>query len=154
MLIKVLDRNGLAYDIFMHEKSYDDKLRPVVSDAELDELLPDEEAIESDEDGQPLFTDNYFVGKFIEEILAGDTIKKDYLRKICEGLMLCVGTYQIPSADTTATVPQISGTAFFFDTKLLLRYIGCAGEAAVAAAQELVELIQNAGGKIYYGKLQ
>lgn len=150
LLIKVLDRNGLAYDIFMHEKSYDDKLRPVVSDAELDELLPDEEAIESDEDGQPLFTDNYFVGKFIEEILAGDTIKKDYLRKICEGLMLCVGTYQIPSADTTATVPQISGTAFFFDTKLLLRYIGCAGEAAVAAAQELVELIQNAGGKIYY----
>ena len=86
----------------------------------------------------------------IEEILAGDTIKKDYLRKICEGLMLCVGTYQIPSADTTATVPQISGTAFFFDTKLLLRYIGCAGEAAVAAAQELVDLIQNAGGKIYY----
>lgn len=150
LLIKVLDRNGLAYDIFMHEKTYDDKQRPVVSDAELDELLPDEETDEADDETQPLFTDNYFVGKFIEEILAGETIKKDYLRKICEGLMLCVGTYQIPSADATATVPQISGTAFFFDTKLLLRYIGCAGEAAVAAAQELVDLIQNAGGKIYY----
>ena len=150
LLIKVLDRNGLAYDIFMHEKTYDDKQRPVVSDAELDELLPDEETDETDDETQPLFTDNYFVGKFIEEILAGETIKKDYLRKICEGLMLCVGTYQIPSADATATVPQISGTAFFFDTKLLLRYIGCAGEAAVAAAQELVDLIQNAGGKIYY----
>lgn len=150
LLIKVLDRNGLAYDIFMHEKTYDEKQQPVVSDTELDKLLPDEENDEADDETQPLFTDNYFVGKFIEEILAGETIKKDYLRKICEGLMLCVGTYQIPSADTTATIPQVSGTAFFFDTKLLLRYIGCAGEAAVAAAHELVDLIQNAGGKIYY----
>ena len=150
LLIKVLDRNGLAYDIFFYDKVSDDVQRIAASGSEIDEMLPDEEIIDSDEEGQPLFTDCFFVGKFIQEILAGDTIKKEYLRKICEGLMLCVGTYQIPSADATAAVPQISGTEFFFDTKLLLRCIGCAGEAAVVAAQELVEMIQNAGGKIYY----
>ena len=83
-------------------------------------MLPDDEAIEADDiNKQPLFTDEYFVGKFIEEILAGDTVQKDYLKKICEGLMLCVGTYQLPSADTNGSTLQINGTKFFFDTKLL-----------------------------------
>lgn len=114
-------------------------------------MLPDDEEIEPDDIAtQPLFTDEYFVGKFIEETLAGDTVQKDYLMKICEGLMLCVGTYQLPTTDTNGRAPQINGTKFFFDTKLLLRFLGCASEAAVSAAAELVDLIQNAGGRIYY----
>lgn len=152
LLIKVLDRNGLAYDIFLHEgSSTNGAHQPTINEREMAEMLPDDEEIEPDDIAtQPLFTDEYFVGKFIEETLAGDTVQKDYLIKICEGLMLCVGTYQLPSTDTNGRAPQINGTKFFFDTKLLLRFLGCASEAAVSAAAELVALIQNAGGIIYY----
>ena len=152
LLIKVLDRNGLAYDIFLHEgSSTNGAHQPTINEREMAEMLPDDEEIEPDDIAtQPLFTDEYFVGKFIEETLAGDTVQKDYLIKICEGLMLCVGTYQLPSTDTNGRAPQINGTKFFFDTKLLLRFLGCASEAAVSAAAELVALIQNAGGRIYY----
>ena len=152
LLIKALDRNGLAYDIFLHEgSSTNGAHQPTINECEMAEMLPDDEEIEPDDIAtQPLFTDEYFVGKFIEETLAGDTVQKDYLIKICEGLMLCVGTYQLPSTDTNGRAPQINGTKFFFDTKLLLRFLGCASEAAVSAAAELVALIQNAGGRIYY----
>jgi len=152
LLIKTLDRNGLAYDIFLHEgDTKQENHLHTISESELTEMLPDDEEAESNDiEGQPLFTDEYFVGKFIEEILAGDTVQKDYLKKICEGLMLCVGTYQLPSDDTNGRAPQINGTKFFFDTKLLLRFLGCASEAAVSAAAELVALIQKAGGRIYY----
>lgn len=152
LLIKTLDRNGLAYDIFLHDGSSTiGTHQPTLGESEMAKLLPDDEEIElADIATQPLFTDEYFVGKFIEEILSGNTIQKDYLKKICEGLMLCVGTYQLPSFDTNGCVPQVNGTKFFFDTKLLLRFLGCASEAAVSAATELVALIQNAGGRIYY----
>ena len=152
LLIKALDRNGLAYDIFLHEgSSTNGAHQPTINECEMAEMLPDDEEIEPDDiTTHPLFTDEYFVGKFIEETLAGDTVQKDYLIKICEGLMLCVGTYQLPSTDTNGRAPQINGTKFFFDTKLLLRFLGCASEAAVSAAAELVALIQNAGGRIYY----
>lgn len=152
LLIKALDRNGLAYDIFLHEGTATNGAhQPTIRESEMAEMLPDDEEIEStDIANQPLFTDEYFVGKFIEKTLAGDTVQKDYLMKICEGLMLCVGTYQLPSADTNGRAPQVNGTKFFFDTKLLLRFLGCASEAAVSAAAELVALIQNAGGRIYY----
>ena len=152
LLIKTLDRNGLAYDIFLHEgDTKQENHLHTISESELTEMLPDDEEAESNDiEGQPLFTDEYFVGKFIEETLAGDTAQKDYLKKICEGLMLCVGTYQLPSDDTNGRAPQINGTKFFFDTKLLLRFLGCASEAAVSAAAELVALIQKAGGRIYY----
>lgn len=152
LLIKVLDRSGLAYDIFLHENSSMNSIcEPTINESDMAEMLPDDEEIElSDIASQPLFKDEYFVGKFIEETLAGDTVQKDYLIKICEGLMLCVGTYQLPTVNNDGRTPQINGTNFFFDTKLLLRFLGCASEAAVLAANELVELIQNAGGKIYY----
>ena len=152
LLIKALDRNGLAFDIFLYEgSSTNGAHQPTINECEMAEMLPDDEEIEPDDIAtQPLFTDEYFVGKFIEETLAGDTVQKDYLMKICEGLMLCVGTYQLPTTDTNGRAPQINGTKFFFDTKLLLRFLGCASEAAVSAAAELVDLIQNAGGRIYY----
>ena len=152
LLIKVLDRNGLAYDIFLYEKSTAVEIsHPAIAEGDAGDLLPDDEEIETSEtDDQPFYSDIFFVGKFVEDILAGDSVQKDYLKKICEGLMLCVGTYQLPTADAPAASSQIMGTKFFFDTKLLLRFVGCAGEAAVEAAKELVSLIQNAGGAIYY----
>ena len=89
LLIKTLDRNGLAYDIFLHEgDTKQENHLHTISESELTEMLPDDEEAESNDiEGQPLFTDEYFVGKFIEETLAGDTAQKDYLKKICEGLM-------------------------------------------------------------------
>lgn len=151
-LIKVLDKNGLAYDIFIHGKpDCKNGIQPTVCVEELNELLPDEDAVEEDDAAtQPLYSESLFVGRFIEQILSEDSIYKDYILKICEGLMLCVGAYQLPSADMHAVAPQIKNTGFFFDTRLLLRYVGCAGEAAVEAANELVNLIQSKGGNIYY----
>ncbi len=152
LLIKTLDRNGLAYDIFLHDgNTTNESQQPTISESVVEEMLPDDEEIDSEDiANQPLFSDDYFVGKFIEETLSSDTIQKDYLKKICEGLMLCVGTYQLPTAETNGCAPQIKGTKFFFDTRLLLRFLGCANEAAVSAAKELVTIIQNGGGRIYY----
>lgn len=78
LLVKALDRNGLAYDIFFYEKSLGtEHCNSALCEPEIAEMLPDDEEIESDDiSNQPLFTDNYFVGKFIEEILAGNTIQK------------------------------------------------------------------------------
>lgn len=151
-LIKVLDKNGLAYDIFVHGKpSCASDIEPVICAEELEVLLPDEDAVEEDNEGmQPLYSDGLFVGRFIERSLSTDSVYKDYLQKVCEGLMLCVGAYQLPSAESQAVTPQIKNTGFFFDTRLLLRFVGCAGEAAVEAAKELVSLIQTNGGNIYY----
>lgn len=152
LLIKTLDRNGLAYDIFLNEGNSTNELHQrVISESKIEDMPPDDEEIDSNDiSDQPLYTDDFFVGKFIEEILAGDNVQKDYLTRICEGLMVCVGTYQLPAADINGRATQINGTKFFFDTKLLLRFLGCASEAAVLASKELVALIQNAGGKIYY----
>ena len=149
-LIKVLDKSGLAYDIFVHGKPGSDCAQPAISMEELNEMLPDEDFIEDDVDSEPLYSDSLFVGKFIEEVLKEDNSYKDYVLKICEGLMLCVGAYQLPSADADVVTPQIKNTCFFFDTRLLLRFVGCAGVAAVEATNELVKLIQSNGGNICY----
>ena len=139
-LIKVLDQNGLAYDIFVRGKSKcDNGANNSICLEEIIELLPDEEMIDiEDETKQPLYSDSFYVGRFIQQTLSSDNFQKDYLHKICEGLMLCVGAYQLPSADTEPTMPHIRNTSFFFDTRLLLRFVGCAGEAAVEASRELV----------------
>lgn len=152
LLIKTLDRNGLAYGIFLHEEKHSNApSSSTVEENDFEENLPDdEENATEDATNEPLFTDEFFVGRFVDEILSKDSIEKEYLQKICEGLMLCVGAYQLPSSGSTEVVPHIKGTQFFFDTKLLLRFIGCAGEAAVSAAKELVSLIQSLGGSIYY----
>lgn len=151
-LIGVLDRTGLAYDIFFQTPV--DSGLSAEADSSLDhfdEALPDDEEIELDDDCQPIFTDSFYVGKFVKELLAIDSIEKTYLNRICEGLMLCTGAFQIPSSTAESFDNQrIKGTTFFFDTKLLLRFIGCAGEAAIQSAKELVQMIQNHGGTICY----
>lgn len=156
-LIMVLDNNGLAYDIFMHKDYKGNENIHSNSSDQLIELLPDEEADDdtveaADELGEaePLYTDSFFVGKFIEKTLSSESEERYYLEKICEGLMICVGAYQLPNGGVDQVMPQIQGTSFFFDTKVLLRFLGCAGDSAVAAVKELVELIQNGGGRIYY----
>lgn len=153
-LIRVLDRNGLAYDIFFHTKTPQrENMRVGENLPSAEDILIDEDENETEDeniDEQPLFSDSFYVGRFVEKVLAENTIKKEYLNRICEGLMLCVGAYQIPSENAEITAPKINGTTFFFDTRLLLRFIGCAGEAAVTATKELVQLIQSANGIVCY----
>lgn len=156
-LIKVLDKNGLAYNIFINGQSAFNAKNIANDIMENQELLLENSDDEADSDDgtdsdskQPMYHDSFFVGKFIQQILSTNSVYKNYLQSVCEGLMLCVGAYQLPDADTKPAVVQIKGTQFFFDTKLLLRVVGCAGEAAVEASCELVKLIQNAGGIICY----
>ncbi len=158
LLIKVLDRNGLAYDIFTRKYNVQNNVETVANTPQSQELLPDEEELlnfdkinnSSTISNNQLFDDIYFVGRFIKQIIEDDSIYKDYLIKVCAGLMICIGTYQLSGSNSENSIPKIKGTSFFFDTRLLLRYIGCAGAAAVESTKELVDLIQSLGGNIYY----
>lgn len=151
-LIEVLDKNHLAYDIFCHEND-----AALVDISDTDELNEDEIASADEESNendtgkdQPLFRDSLLVGKFVQSLLGSNTVGEEYLKRICEGLMVCVGAYQLSHPNGDDAPPSIAGTAFFFDTRLLLRLLGCAGAAAVSATKELVKLIQDGGGLIYY----
>ena len=145
-LVSILSRDSLANDVFFQDYS---SVQNKTSDSN---VLDDEYADDNDvvEDSQPMFPDITYAGKFITDTISADSPIRDYLIKICEGLMVCVGTYQLPSNGNKPTVPFIKGTSFYFDTRLLLRFLGCAGEAATESAQELVSFIQNNGGAIYY----
>lgn len=151
-LISVLDRNGLAFDIFTKKDiSGGTPFSSEQNESMPETLLQDEEDSESaDFENEPLYSDNYFVGEFVKKVLSCDSKERDYLYGICEGLMICAGVYQLPSKNTSMMIPIIKGTDFFFDTKLLLRFVGCAGKAAVESARELVNMIQSEGGRIYY----
>lgn len=147
-LIKVLDCNGLAYEIFIHNKDISEE---TINDSlELQIESDENDSVDEEDDSQPLYSDTFYVGRFITQLLLSDSLEKQYLIKVCEGLMISIGANQMPSFGSKKSYPQIKGTEFFFDTKLLLRYIGCAGEAAIKASQELVGMIQKAGGRIYY----
>ena len=155
-LIRVLDNSGLAFDIFSKKDitSKQDEIDSII--AEINSLgIDDEEYIEDpdkqvSDDDTPIFSDENIIGRFIKKTLSEDSIFTDYLIKVCEGLMICAGTYQLPSKGMKSNYPDIKGTKFYFDTRLLLRVLGCANEAAVEASRELVNLIQQNGGSIYY----
>lgn len=144
-LMQVLDNDGLAYDIFMKSPN-------TSKQSTEDDLLPniDENVEGNDDDSQPLFAESYYAGRFVLELLKEDSAYCKYLRGICEGLMVCIGAYQLPSNGADISTTKIEGTTFYFDTRLLLRYVGCAGEAAILATRELVKLIQESGGMISY----
>lgn len=143
-LLKVLDKDKLAYEIFIGSPEKTDVKFEFSDDNE------GESCIEENEDNLPLYPDILFAGRFVLEILESDSASRDYLVKVCEGLMVCIGVYQLPANGMEATTPNIKGTEFFFDTKLLLRCLGCASQASVEATCELVNLIQEAGGIICY----
>ena len=146
-LIGFLDNTGFAHNVLLGDYYYESESAKSSTDSTIsDANLIDEKS--SDENGA-VFPDRIFVGLFIDEILKNGGTKRDYLTKICEGLMVTVGAYQLSSTGAKQQT-NIKGTEFYFDTRLLLRLLGCAGKAAVEAAQELAELIQNEGGKIVY----
>lgn len=146
MLIYVLDKQGLAFGIFLHDET-------ITYPTEIIDQSNEESIEKDDDDAQasiPLFSDTNLVGRFIQDILDSDSLSKEYLLKICEGLMICAGSYQLPAEGFEYKKTNIKGTGFIFDTKLLLRFLGCAGDAAVTATKELVKLIQDDGGLIFF----
>lgn len=145
-LIDFLDATGFAHDVFLEEDPHSGFSDNSEVSSNADSNSADKT---NDEDNEAVFPDRIFVGLFIDEILKNGGTKREYLTKICEGLMVTVGAYQL-SSSSIKQQSNIKGTDFYFDTRLLLRFLGCAGEAAVKATQELVELIQNGGGKIVY----
>lgn len=145
-LVSVLCTDNLAFDVFFQDY-------PSIQGKTSDNIILDGEYDsdnDSSEDLEPLFPDISYAGKFIIDTIQNDSPNKEYLEKISEGLMVCVGTYQLPLNSGESTLPFIKGTTFAFDTRLLLRFIGCAGDAAIEAAQELVTYIQTNGGTICY----
>ena len=60
-LIKVLDRNGLAYDIFLHSNMlHNNDNQSNTNSAVIEELMVDDNAIEEDDpEKQPLFSDSF-----------------------------------------------------------------------------------------------
>ena len=137
-LLYVLDNDCLAFDILNGVKQNQIIDNDAVEEMELE-----------DNQSSPLFTDRYIVGRFIHDLQEKDNIGFSYLRKVCEGLMICIGTYQLQSTNMSL-LPQIKGTQFYFDTRLLLRALGCAGQAAVEGVNELIVMIQEGGGGIFY----
>ena len=128
-LIQVLDRGRLAHEIFIREHSEEPTQSHLSTINDTDEvILNSNEIANSKLDKEPLFSDSGFVGKFISDLLSGDSPQKSYLQKIAEGLMICAGTYQLPSEEGISPSAQIKDTDFFFDTRLLLRFVGCAGD--------------------------
>ena len=157
-LVSVLDGEHLAYDIrlrndqgkteksnLLGEASEIDLSEISTIDVDSDDSLTDEEINE-----QPMFPARIFVGKFLLEALEKDGTTRDCLLRVCEGILVCTGAYQLLGNEEYTTKPFIYGTDFFFDTRLLLRCVGCAGEAAVASARELKDMIIRGGGHIYY----
>lgn len=129
-LIDALVNKELAYDVFF--QNYDS---------------PTCDEYKNLNETEKIFPDKMYAGKYILKTISDNTLHADYLKKICEGLMICIGAYQSPG---DSSKPNVNGTTFFFDTRLLLRYLGCGGKAAVEAVRELVNMIQRSGGKICY----
>lgn len=147
LLIKILNKSGLACDIFLENEIDFDAFEEDYFNEETEDIIEHESDISRSE---PLFKDAFIAGKFIEETLNNGSAEKEFLYEICKGMMICVGIFQLPDKNGKISVPNIKNTKFFFDTRLLLRFLGYAGEAAVEATKELVDLIQSNGGKVCY----
>ena len=142
MLSNFMRMNGNAFEIFYFE-----------SEDTTNEDAHEEAGISSqeiEENEKPVFSDQWYVGNFVHHALIDNDSCSQYLKDISKGLIILIGAYQLPSEENEHRDLNISGTEFYFDTKLLLRLMGCAWSEAVVSAKELVELIQKGGGRIYY----
>lgn len=145
-----LRMNGNAFDIFYNGELQDVR-RPREGQDELSATNADSSA--HNEDAEPVvIPDRWYVGNFARNVLDNDLKGKTYLEDVSKGLMICIGAYQIQEEESERrdNTHPIKDTAFYFDTKLILRILGCAWAEAVESTRELVKLIQEAGGNIFY----
>ncbi|MBE5926557.1 MAG: hypothetical protein E7270_06300 [Lachnospiraceae bacterium] len=93
-------------------------------------------------------SDEWYVGKYISNVLEKNDDRTEYLLDIVNGLMIYIGVYETNDYYQDCT-QKFKGTDFYFDTKLLLRLMGYSWSLEIEAAKELFELIHKEyGGNI------
>ena len=106
------------------------------------------EDAEADERAILFVGNDWLAAKYVSKSLEERGDNCDYLISVVNGLMICIGTYQIVDAKKQLSTVSIKGTDFFLDTKLILRLLGCAWDSAVSSTEELVNLITTFGGRV------
>lgn len=90
-------------------------------------------------------TNEWLVQKYIRNIYESKDVYYDYLMDIVQGLVVYVGTlYTNPNNNI-----NIVNTDFYFDTKLILRFLGYTSDVYHQSVTQLIDLIR----KIYKGNI-
>lgn len=102
------------------------------------ELDPDDKKISS----------NWYISQYLKKIERAKDSRFNYVIDMTRGLMIYIGLCQFP--DYTQNLQEkFKGTKFFFDTKLVLRYLGYSWPEMVTGTRELVNLLREEyGGQI------
>lgn len=150
-LSKFLQAKANAFDIFYHGnlETFNKECNVTKQSDDHDCEDTEENTEDKSKASESFISDQWFVGNCIRKIIAENGREKRYLEDVVKGLMICIGAYQLPDDDKLTRL-NIKNTEFYFDTKLLLRLLGCAWSEAVESTQELVKLIQMGEGRIYY----
>ena len=92
---------------------------------------------------------SWYISKYVSDIQGkNESVEKQYLEEIINGMMIYQGIYQIGDYRQNKN-QKYSGTVFYLDTKLVLRALGYSWSAQVEATKELISLIT----KKYDGKI-
>lgn len=92
---------------------------------------------------------SWYIAKYVSDVQRKpESLEKQYLEEIVNGMMIYQGIYQIGDYQQNKG-QKFTGTVFYLDTKLVLRALGYSWDAQVQATQELINLItKRYGGKI------
>ena len=89
---------------------------------------------------------SWYFASFVENEKNNSQIM-GYIQDLAYGYAKCIGLLGSSDKDGNININQnLSNTEFYFDTKLILRFLGYSYESEVKATQELVSFIRNAGG--------
>ncbi len=91
---------------------------------------------------------NWYIGKYITNLMNNPNDLTSYLIDIINGLMIYIGVYEAQDYQQNYA-QKFNGTKFFFDTKLMLRLMGYSWKLETASVKELYELIKLYNGSVY-----
>lgn len=90
---------------------------------------------------------DYFVGKFILEQNEKKSVLMDYIEELVKGYFVTTAIYlQAENADVTHA--SFSNVTFFFDTRILLGYLGYKTQQENGSVQEMVRSLKKNGAKL------
>lgn len=88
---------------------------------------------------------NWYISQYLKKLERNKGALFDYVIDITKGLMVYIGLSQFPDYNQNQS-EKFRGTKFFFDTKLMLRYLGYSWPEMVRGTRELVELLRKTYG--------
>lgn len=91
---------------------------------------------------------NYYVAQFILSEYENDTVEFQDILEIIKGSLIAKSIYYFMDSENDITKKRIKGTRFILDTRVLIDVLGLNLQQECNAAQELLELIINHGGKV------